>query len=262
MTPLHRAVIEDDHDVLRDRDLVSKWKSVPDKLGFIPVEIARFLGRYQALELLDEGLSKNFKLQPNGMKAPLSLSLEGFEKALGIHYRPFLTFSSYQLLEEVVNNCPYVLRSQTLASDNYEWTKAYHQELCFGQTASIYIKWIDEALGYGAFAEEEILPGCFIGEYTGIVRRLSRNHSDYNPYCFHYPTRFWSLKYFVVDSMREGNLTRFINHSNNPNLQPLCLVDRGVLHQVFVAKNKIKKDEQLTFDYGDDYWAKRKKVKI
>lgn len=260
MNPLLQAIVENNDNELKNRELIDKWINIPDKWGYLPLEIARYLGKYDAAKLLGGKFPEVFKLEPHGAKKPVELSLEGFEKSLNIRYRPFLTFSSYSFFIQVLNQCPYILRSRSLASDNYEWTKTYYQELIEGQIAPICIKWIDPTLGYGAFATENIMKGQFIGEYTGIVRQLHRRHPDHNPYCFHYPTKFWSLKYLTVDSMKEGNLMRFINHSNQPNIHPLCLVDRRLLHQVLIAKRMIKEGEQLTFDYGEDYWIKRKQV--
>jgi uncharacterized protein len=260
MTPLHTAVIEDQLDSLKNKAFIDQWRDVSDSLGFTALEIAKLLGKYEAILALGEEIPSSFKLQPEGLKNPLMLSLKGFEKALGFTYRPYLTFPSYSFLKQMVRECPYILRSSRLASDNYAWTHTYKNELGRGKTESIFIKWIDPILGYGVFAEKEIPYGSFVGEYTGIVRRLFRGHPDQNPYCLHYPTKLWSLKYCVVDAFREGNLTRFINHSSHPNLQPICLVEHGLLHQVFIANRVIKPGEQLTFDYGKDFWAKRKKM--
>lgn len=260
MTPLHRAVIEDNYLDLADKVLVDTWRAIPDQLGFTALEIAQFLGKNEAVKLLGGKFPDRLKLQPNGMRMPIEFSLEGFEKALRFQYRPFLTFSSYSFFKQIVHHCPYILRSRTLACDNYQWTQTYQQELKNGKMCAIDIKWIDTVWGYGAFAAEDLPKGTFVGEYTGHVRQLFRNHPDHNPYCFHYPTKFWSLKYLVVDSLNAGNLTRFINHSNHPNLQPICLVDRNLLHQVFISRCLIRQGEQLTFNYGEDYWAKRLKL--
>ena len=260
MTPLHRAVIEDNFSELENRAFIDKWQNVPDRLGFTALEIAKYLGKYQAVELLGGRLPNSFKLQPNGAGKPVELSRSGFEKALGFQYRPYSIFSSYSFFKDVINQCPYILRSHSLASENYEWEKLYHDEISEGKTVSIVVKWIDPVLGYGAFVAENIQEGQFVIEYAGAIRQLSRKHPDQNPYCFHYPTKFWSLKYLTIDSMKEGNLSRFINHSTHANLQPLCVVDRKLLHLIFVAKHAIKQGEQLTFDYGDDYWMRRSQV--
>lgn len=262
MNPLHLAVIEDNYDQLKESLFVEKWGDVPDNFGFTPLEIAKYLGKYKTVQLLGGTLPNTLKLQTHGAKKPIELSLKGFEKALSFRYRPFLTFPSYSFFVKILKQCPYILRCRSIASDNFEWEKAYHQEVREGKTAPIYIKWIHQDIGYGAFAEENISKGQFVGEYSGIVRQLYRKHPNQNPYCFHYPTKLWSLKYFTIDSLHEGNLTRFFNHSSQPNLQPLCLVDRRLLHLVFVANQVITQGEQLTFDYGEDYWANRKKITI
>lgn len=258
MTPLLRAIIDNNETELQDPGFVAKWCDIPDKLGFRPLEIAQFLGKYKLAQLLGGSLPHSFSLHPNGIKKPVTFSLQAFERALGIRYRPFLTFASYQQFEETVNQCPYLLRNRFLAKDNYRWMACYKQELSAGIVARMCIRWISISIGYGAFAEEDMAEGTFIGEYTGIVRRLYRSRRDQNPYCFHYPSKWWSCKCFMIDAMHEGNLTRFINHSADPNLHPLCLVDRNLLHQVLVANRHIKKGEQLTFDYGEDYWMKRR----
>jgi hypothetical protein len=257
MTPLHHAVIQDCFDVLHNQQFVAKWRDTPDKLGFTALEIAKFLGKYDVFELLGGVLPDSFRLQPNGAKNPVALSLRGFEMALRFHYRPFLVFSSYAAFKMVIHQCPYILRSQYIASENYDWEKTFHREITEGKLAPIIIKWIDPVLGYGAFAAEDIAKGQFIGEYTGVVRQLHRSTPNQNPYCFHYPTKLWSMNYFTIDSMEEGNLARFINHSSKPNLKPLCVVDRKLLHLIFVADRSIKQGEQLTLDYGSDYWLRR-----
>lgn len=257
MSPLHQTVIEGNVDRLKDPGFIEQWQNARDNFGFTALEIAWYLGKYEMVKLLGGKLPNGFKLKPYGSKNILQLSLEGFEKALNLHYRPFLRFPTYSSFVRILRQCPYILRSHSLASDNYQWTELYHQELMEGKMASMDIKWIHQDIGYGAFAAEEISKGQFVGEYTGVVRQLYRSYPDQNPYCFHYPTKWWSLNYFVVDSWHEGNLTHFFNHSNQPNLQPLCLIDRRLLRQVFVANKTIRQGEQLTFNYGEDYWLKR-----
>ncbi|MEI8365221.1 MAG: SET domain-containing protein [Parachlamydiaceae bacterium] len=198
------------------------------------------------------------KLQKKGEKTPTSIPLQEFESTFHIIYRPELVFPSKDIQQEVSNNCPYLLRNRWIASEYYDWNKVWPTQ----KDAPIYIKWIDPTMGYGVFAEEDIEAGTCIGEYTGVVRRLFRNHPDHNAYCFHYPTRLWSWKYFAIDALHEGNFTRFINHSDTPNLNPSCLIKDRILHLVFIANRRILKGSQLTFSYGEDYWMKRQKHKL
>lgn len=260
MTPLHRAVVEGDDAAVFELASHRDWLTASDKLGFTPLELAQFLGKYDYLKPLGGTLPATFWVQKKGQSELTPLSLTEFESFFQVVFRPFLFFPSYRFFKEVINNCPYILRSQWLAEDNYAWAAAYQKHLKSGETIPIEVKWIDEVMGYGAFAGIDVRPGTFVGEYAGLVRRLYRLRPDHNAYCLRYPSRLWSLKYFVIDSLQQGNLTRFINHSDSPNIQPLCLVDRNLLRQVFVASKSIVKGEQLFFDYGQDYWIKRQKT--
>lgn len=180
--------------------------------------------------------------------------MEEFEAFFHIRYLPVLKFANKK---EAARNCPYVLRNRWTGGENLELGEKYRQRL--GDVADVSIRWIDPTFGYGLFTEKPLAKGEYIGEYTGVVRRLYRFHPDHNAYCFHYPTRFWSWKYMMVDALHEGNELRFANHSDDPTMEPLCMVDQNLLHLLFFAKRDLEEGEQLTFNYGEDYWRRRKK---
>lgn len=57
----------------------------------------------------------------------------------------------------------------------------------------------------------------------------------------------------VVDAHSKGNITRFVNHACYPN----CEVQKCVFGQtrlILVAKEDIKRDEELSFDYGFSWY--------
>ncbi|MBA2728780.1 MAG: SET domain-containing protein-lysine N-methyltransferase, partial [Parachlamydiaceae bacterium] len=190
------------------------------------------------------------------------LSEKLFQQYFKVAYLPHLAFFDYEEFKRVLANCPWVLAKSFLGEENREQAKEFSSQLKSGHCANISIRWIDEQLEYGVFAETDMAAGTYIGEFTGAVRHLSRKHPTHNIYCFHYPTRFWSWNYYVIDALRMGNQMRFINHSDRPNLQPLCLCERRLLHIVFIAKVAIKAGEQLTYDYGQDFWKTREKIDI
>ena len=63
---------------------------------------------------------------------------------------------------------------------------------------------------------------------------------------------------YVIDATN-GNLTRFINHSYNPNLQPMYAFIEGFYHLIFLTIKPIKNGEQLAYNYGNNYWYLRGK---
>lgn len=260
MTPLLEAVISDDLEAVKKlKD--SKWKFTEDRFGFTPYELAQFLGRTKIEALFTSLPELPFKVEFPG-ENPRTLSREEFQEAFGVVFRPYLTFPSYDLLKQAVHQCPYLLRSPKFASGSYIGAIRYQRKLVTGYTAPIVIKWIDDNLGWGAFAAEDIAENAFVGECTGVFRRLFPTHPDPNPYCFHYPTKLWSRKVYIVDPLKEGNCMRFINHSDTPNLKFYWFIDRRLQHLCFFSKRKIQKGEQLFYDYGKDYWRHRKKETI
>lgn len=257
ITPLHQAIIDDNPRLVAELKN-SQWCSQIDMNGFTPLELARLLGKRQAQELLLKTNPTTIKVQLKDEETIKNYSIPEFEKLFQITYRPFLTFPSYQTLKEVIRNCPYLMRFEWLIFSKDEAEIPYQTQLSTGSTADTFIKWINPTLRYGLFAADDLPEKSFVGEYTGMVRRVDRKHPNLNAYCFHYPTRFWSFKYFVIDSLNEGNILRFVNHSSKPNLQPLWIVNRGLLHLIFITKCYISQGTELTFDYGADYWIHRK----
>lgn len=189
------------------------------------------------------------KLQRKGEDSLTAYPIAEFEHLFHIKYRSFLTFSSEKELDTVIQHCPYILRIPQIAQENYELTAKYKQSLFNAAIPPVYVKWIDPIFEYGLFADVDLPQGAYVGEYVGQVKRLFRRERDSNPYCFQYPTKWWSFHYYAIDASREGNEMRFINHSNSPNLRPICLVDQNLLHMVFIANQAIPKDTQLTFNY-------------
>lgn len=117
--------------------------------------------------------------------------------------------------------------------------------------------WVDDQMEFGLFAQEEIGQGSYVGEYTGVVRKNDRRYLEpLNNYCYTYPVLDEIGREFVIDAT-QGNLTRFINHSYTPNLQPMHVFYEGFFHLIFLAIRKIEKGEQLFYNYGKAYWYLR-----
>ena len=130
----------------------------------------------------------------------------------------------------------------------------YFNEIEGSYLPNVSIRWINENLGYGLFAEEQLEAESYIGEYTGIVRKYDRRNA--NHYTYEYPVLDDTGKSYVIDAT-SGYLTRFINHSFSPNLKPVYAFYQGFYHVIFISMHTIEKGTQLSFNYGYNYWYTR-----
>ncbi|MBA3238245.1 MAG: SET domain-containing protein-lysine N-methyltransferase [Parachlamydiaceae bacterium] len=256
---LHQAVLNHDLEAIRILSADKNLRDLKNGLGFTALELARYLGQKDSQRILDPSAKWFINVAPKGSDVPFRINEYQFKDQFGVEFRPYLNFGSYPFFKEVLTNCPWILKKSFLGEENREQAWKYRHELHNGYKANMSIKWINEEMGYGAFTNFALETGEYVGEFTGAVRRLYRRSPDQNEYCFHYPTRWFSRKYVIIDAMNEGNETRFINHSDTPNLQPLCLCAGNLLHIVFIAKHPIEPDAELTYDYGKAFWKKRQK---
>jgi len=105
--------------------------------------------------------------------------------------------------------------------------------------------------GRGLFAQEAIPRGACIIEYIGRPLGLEEMAKDEGKYYF------WVSDLDMIDGNIKENTARYINHSCAPN----CEVD-GPDGRIFVmAKRAIAAGEELTYDYGDEYFNKHIKPK-
>jgi len=148
-------------------------------------------------------------------------------------------------------------QSGAVKGEAVELGRRFAHEIDAAHLAPMSIRWISEAVGHGAFADEDLAEGAWIGEYTGVVRENDRRYLEpMNQYCYEYPVPDVIGRSFVIDAT-QGNLTRFINHSREPNLKPKYAFKEGMYHCIFLALRPIAKGAQLTYDYGQSYWYVR-----
>lgn len=261
-TPLHIAVLFNDHQKLmslrEDEELLQKKNS----LGFTAFEIARLLGKKKCTQILQPEAPGKIKIALKGESLLSEYTETEFEEFFKIHYLPSLYFKDYAYLKEVIKQCPWAIKWGFFGRQNRSLSKRYQQEVSNAYTPDMTIKWVHDEIGYGVYTNEELNPGDYIGEYTGSIKTYDPRTENQNLYCMQYPTNSWNRNILMVDALDGGNILRFINHSDSPNLTPICLVDRGLLHLVFVAGETICKGSHLTVDYGKDYWLNRTKFPL
>lgn len=184
-------------------------------------------------------------------------SLEEFEKVMQVKYLPILAFESEKVRRKVERKCANAAEDR-LYKRQQKWLGIYYEkEIREGFFPRVTIRWIDSVIGYGLFAEQKFAPGDFIGEYTGVLRYqkpFSVNPSDYK---YYYSIVEGKRSRYYIDAVEQGNHCRFINHSFQGNLQPITIFSCGIMHIILVAKTAISIGDQLTYDYGEEYWKKR-----
>ncbi len=193
---------------------------------------------------------KSVLLKPDG----IVYSIEELEKRIPFKYIPLLSFEDRT---DVLARGQAKFQNNLVTSQALELGQKYIDKINAAYIPHVSVRWISDRVGYGLFAEEEISEESYVGEYTGIVRKNDRRYFEpLNNYCYEYPVDDEIGRSFVIDAT-QGNLTRFINHSSKPNLQPIHIFYDGYYHLIFVAFRPIQKGEELSYDYGESYWYLR-----
>lgn len=109
-----------------------------------------------------------------------------------------------------------------------------------------------EKKGYGLIAGSYIPAGTFIMEYVGEVlnsKQFDKRATEYSKLMnAHY--YFMALSSdCVIDATKRGNISRFINHSCEPNAETQKWTVNGELRIGFFSTQAIMPDEEITFDY-------------
>lgn len=137
------------------------------------------------------------------------------------------------------------------------WGRYFQKEILSLSLPDVAIRWIGPSLGWGVFADRNFKKREFIAEYVGKVRKRKREDAK-NSYCFEYVIAQGIKSSYTIDAQDEGGLARYINHSATPNLVSQLATFDGLSHVILFTKEPIAKGAQLCYDYGPDYWSKRK----
>lgn len=197
-----------------------------------------------------------FKVCYKGESSFQVVNCDKLSQLFNFTYLTHLNFFHEKVLRHVLHNKPslFVLKNDEYMLDekdlqlkfkdeetelNFDYFKqksfcrhTYQEIISFLENGSLssnlVIKFIDDTMGYGLFADDLILKGSFIGEYTGLVNTASENNiqikeisdgeskSYFNPlaYCCEYPSCEGDV---LIDAYEFGNVIRFINHSDDPS---------------------------------------------
>jgi uncharacterized protein len=98
--------------------------------------------------------------------------------------------------------------------------------------------------GKGLFAKEAIPKGVCIIEYIGTPIKKEDQETATGRYLFE------TGRDKMINGNIKENTARYINHSCRPN----CEADGPSGHVYILTLRKIKAGEELTYDYGEEYF--------
>lgn len=98
--------------------------------------------------------------------------------------------------------------------------------------------------GLGLFATAPIKKGAFIVEYTG--KKLPWREADANANRYHFELN----SRWTIDGAMRSNVARYLNHSCRPNAEADVVRGRIIIR----ARKGIKPGNEITFNYGKDYF--------
>ena len=100
--------------------------------------------------------------------------------------------------------------------------------------------------GLGLFTTDTITKGARVIEYTGEKITADEANRRGGQYLFEIND------HWTVDGRGREHTARYINHSCRPNCYPE--IDDAEEHIYIYAKRTIKPGEELTYDYGKEFW--------
>lgn len=116
-----------------------------------------------------------------------------------------------------------------------------------------------EKKGFGILASKPIRGGEFIMEYVGEVLNRDLFEKRANEYSKNQNTHFYFMSLrseAYIDATIKGNISRFINHSCDPNAETQKWTVNGELKIGFFSRRDIAVDEEITFDYEFQNYGK------
>lgn len=132
------------------------------------------------------------------------------------------------------------------------------KQVCLGKS---------EIHGFGLFVLERLQRGDFVIEYKGeiIPMRLAdereRRRKELGLHeLYTFLLKRVAGKDYLIDASYKGNVSRYLNHCCEPNVEARKIIYRGNTHIAFFSLKDIEEREELKFDYAFAYEDGEKKV--
>ena len=179
-----------------------------------------------------------------------------FERLAGAAYIPQLDFVDSSTLATIAKKTGKLYRKGELTREQLWLGSYFRKEILSPPVPDVVLRYIDPVLGWGVFAARDLKKMTFIAEYSGRLRKRLRSDKK-NAYCFEYVSAQGVRTPYTIDALDQGGISRYINHSETPNLLSALATIDFVSHIVLIANEPIPKGAQLCYDYGPDYWSCR-----
>jgi hypothetical protein len=98
--------------------------------------------------------------------------------------------------------------------------------------------------GFGLFSNENFSRSDFVIEYTGELITEKEAEKRKGKYLFDINSKW------CIDGKDRKNISRYINHSCRPNCEAYLFGKKVLIY----AKKKIHPGEELTYNYGKEYF--------
>ncbi len=256
-TPLTQAVIANNIELVERLAHHNSHRKAENFLGFNADDLALYLGRDEIIEVLGLKKPARFKVLKKGEEDVVEMGVSEYESFFQTRYTSSLRMTSYPDFCKIIKKCPSRVKKGGMGVSMRGLFEENREKIKSGYVCESTIKWISDQMGYGLFTDRFIRKGEFIGEYVGLLLIRQIISKIEGNYCMRYPKLSFGLSYYTVDAERIGNETRFINHNYVPNVKPDSALEKGFSHCVMIALRDIEAGEQLTYDYGEDYWRHR-----
>ena len=102
--------------------------------------------------------------------------------------------------------------------------------------------------GLGLFAAKPIANKAYIVTYRG--KRITTAQAHWREWRWNAKYMFEINRKWTIDGSSRRNLARYVNHSCRPNAQAILRSGRIV----YVALRAIAPGEEITVDYGEEYF--------
>jgi hypothetical protein len=258
---LHLAVIEQRKDIVKFilQMKKSKLREETNFYSLSPYLLSKLLNNDSVLQF-EEKKDRSFCVyNKKGIKE--KLQQKDLEEYIGFSFIEGVEFKNFNILKWMLKNCKKEEKKNIITPKQKWMGFFYEKEILSGFYPDVSIRWVNSDVEFGLFTNINLKPNTYVGEYGGVIRKANRISDKKNPYCFEYLIGNLKKTPFILDAREKGNLTRFINHNENPNLSPFPVFCNGVMRIILLTNKTIKKESELTYNYGPSYWKKREDPK-